>query len=134
MGMFSDSLQLIRGDFIVLIFPQVPLYWTDVPRSKFIKQGSTDQVTFTAKLTDPEKTAKWMFKDRVSLSSVLLSSSHLIFLQICGNGDKYQISQGGGSYTLVIRDPVPEDTGCYKCVLHNLEEFFCETYLDVQRK
>ena len=49
------------------VYPsQVPLYWSDVPRSKFIKQGSTDQVTFTAKLTDPDKTAKWIFKDRVS--------------------------------------------------------------------
>ena len=52
---------------------QVPLYWSDVPRSKFIKQGSTDQVTFTAKLTDPDKTAKWIFKDRVSLQSSLTS-------------------------------------------------------------
>ena len=112
---------------------KVPLYWTDVPRSKFVKQGSTDQITFTAKLTDPDKNAKWIFKDRVSLP-LPLSWSSIPMLQICGNGDKYQVSQGGGSYSLVIRDPQLEDTGCYKCVLQNLEDFFCETYLDVQRK
>ena len=112
---------------------KVPLYWTDVPRSKFVKQGSTDQITFTAKLTDPDKNAKWIFKDRVSLP-LPLSWSSIPTLQICGNGDKYQVSQGGGSYSLVIRDPQLEDTGCYKCVLQNLEDFFCETYLDVQRK
>ena len=34
--------------------------------------------------------------------------------KVCENGDKYQITQGGGSYTIVISDPTPEDTGCYK--------------------
>ena len=56
---------------------QVPLYWSDVPRSKFIKQGSTEQVTFTAKLTDPDKTAKWIFKDRVSSLQLSLIISDL---------------------------------------------------------
>ena len=68
-----------------------------MPRSKFIKQGSTQQVSFTAKLTDPDKLAKWMFKDKT-----------------CENGFKYQISQGGGSFTIIINDPLPEDTGCYR--------------------
>ena len=68
------------------------------------------------------------------LQSSLFISNLSSRLQICGNGDKYQISQGGGSFTIVIRDPEPGDTGCYKCVLQNLEDFFCEMYLDVQRE
>ena len=31
-----------------------------------MKQGSCDQVTFTAKLTDPDKVSKWIFKEKVS--------------------------------------------------------------------
>jgi hypothetical protein len=72
---------------------QVPLYWSDVPRSKFIKviykkivffpsylkifsfsslkEGSTDIVTFTAKLTISDRTAKWYFNDKVRKRSLV---------------------------------------------------------------
>eukprot|EP00092_Neocalanus_flemingeri_P000855 GFUD01000912.1.p1 GENE.GFUD01000912.1~~GFUD01000912.1.p1 ORF type:complete len:2609 (-),score=679.76 GFUD01000912.1:80-7906(-) len=95
---------------------EIPVYWSDIPKAKFVKQGSTDQVSFTAKLTVSDLTGKWFFKDQAA----------------CSNGEKYQVTQGGGAFTLVIKNPSPEDTGCYKCVLDNLKELFCETYLDVQ--
>ena len=46
--------------------------------------------------------------------NVLGNEYKMILFKFCENGDKYQITQGGGSYTIVISDPTPEDTGCYK--------------------
>ena len=34
--------------------------------------------------------------------------------KVCENGEKYHVSQGGGSYTIVVYNPTPDDTGCYK--------------------
>ena len=132
-----------------------------MPKSKFIKLSNsqlTDQISFTAKLTVADRDAKWSFKNKASGFVIILKDVQirLVFLQaITTSGDfsneKHQLCQGGGSFTLVIRNPSPEDTGCYRyaelfsmssqteifpcrCALVNQEEIFCETYLDVQCK
>ena len=51
-----------------------------------------------------------MFSD----NSLTLVDSKLIVLQVCENSSKYTIGQGSGSFTIVIHNPEPEDTGCYK--------------------
>ena len=45
------------------VLSQVPLYWSEVPRAKFIKQGAAQQISFTAKLTVSDQTAQWFFKE-----------------------------------------------------------------------
>jgi len=96
---------------------EVQVYWSESPKAKFVKQGEVEQVSFTAKLTVSDKKVKWSFQD-----------------QVCVEGDKYSLAQSNGTFTITINKPEASDTGRYKCVLANLEEISCETYLDVQRK
>ena len=44
-----------------------------------------------------------------------MSMFHVFLLQTeCTNNEKYEVVQEGGSFTVTIKDPEPEDTGCYR--------------------
>ncbi|XP_023322319.1 twitchin [Eurytemora carolleeae] len=93
---------------------EVPIYWSEVPRTKFTKEGLLDKISFTAKLTVADKSAKWFFNNKE-----------------CVDQNKYEIQRVGSSFTITIHSLEHADTGCYRCTLNEVD-LSCETYLDVQ--
>jgi len=89
--------------------------WIEEPVDKKIKQGSLDEVTFSAKLSHKGKKAKWYLRN-----------------QECYKGKKFSFVVDEDLFTLIIKNPEVADSGRYTCVVRECNDLTCKVYLEVE--
>merc|ERR1711963_94263 len=91
--------------------------WIEEPVDRQIKQGTVDEVRFTAKLSAKGKKAKWYMRN-----------------QECYKGAKFAFEndEEACTFTLVIKKPETNDTGRYTCTVRECNDLTTKAYLEVE--
>merc|ERR1719474_1238356 len=89
--------------------------WIEEPVDRQIKQGTVDEVRFTAKLSAKGKKAKWYMRN-----------------QECYKGPKFGFENDEDTFTLVIKNPETGDTGRYTCTVRECNDLSTKAYLEVE--
>jgi len=89
--------------------------WVEEPVDRNVKQGTVDEVTFTAKLSVKGKKAKWYIRN-----------------QECYKGPKFAFVNDEDTFQLIIKNPLPGDSGRYTCVVRECNDLTCKGYLEVE--
>jgi len=89
--------------------------WIEEPVDKTIKQGSLDEVSFSAKLSHKGKKAKWYLRN-----------------QECYKGKKYAFVVDEDLFTLIIKNPEVSDSGRYTCVIRECNDLTTKVHLEVE--
>merc|ERR1712087_406062 len=85
------------------------------PVDRQIKQGTVDEVRFTAKLSAKGKKAKWYMRN-----------------QECYKGPKFGFENDEDTFTLIIKKPETGDTGRYTCTVRECNDLSTKGYLEVE--
>jgi len=89
--------------------------WIEEPVDRQIKQGTVDEVRFTAKLSAKGKKAKWYMRN-----------------QECYKGPKFGFENDEDTFTLIIKNPETGDTGRYTCTVRECNDLSTKAYLEVE--
>jgi len=89
--------------------------WIEEPVDRQIKQGTVDEVRFTAKLSAKGKKAKWYMRN-----------------QECYKGPKFGFENDEDTFTLIIKKPETADTGRYTCTVRECNDLSTKGYLEVE--
>merc|ERR1712038_45004 len=89
--------------------------WIEEPVDRQIKQGTVDEVRFTAKLSVKGKKAKWYMRN-----------------QECYKGPKFGFENDEDTFTLIIKKPETGDTGRYTCTVRECNDLSTKAYLEVE--
>merc|ERR1719447_1242807 len=89
--------------------------WIEEPVDRNVKQGTVDEVTFTAKLSVKGKKAKWYIRN-----------------QECYKGPKFSFNNDEDTFQLTIKNPDTGDSGRYSCVVRECNDLTCKAYLEVE--
>ena len=66
--------------YINLLFWQEKVEWIEEPVDRNVKQGTVDEVTFTAKLSVKGKKAKWYIRNQVGNINMVIPKLKLLFI------------------------------------------------------
>merc|ERR1719289_817500 len=89
--------------------------WLEEPVDQTVKQGTVDEVQFTAKLSAKGKKAKWYIRN-----------------QECYKGPKFSFNNDEDIFQLTIKNPETGDSGRYSCVVRECNDLTCKAYLEVE--
>merc|ERR1719150_2910079 len=89
--------------------------WLEEPVDRTIKQGTVDEVTFTAKLSVKGKKAKWYMRN-----------------QECYKGPKFGFETDEDTFSLIIKKPETGDSGRYTCTIRECNDLSTKAYLEVE--
>lgn len=89
--------------------------WIESPIDKKVKQGTVEEVSFTAKLSHKGKKAKWYCRN-----------------QECYKGAKYAFTVDEDTFTITIKNPEVNDSGRYSCVVRECNDLTTNAYLEVE--
>merc|ERR1719186_1206217 len=89
--------------------------WIEEPVDRCIKEGTCDEVHFTAKVSVKGKKAKWYLRN-----------------QECYKGPKFSFVNDEDTFTLIIKNPQLNDSGRYTCVIRECNDLTCKGSLEVE--
>jgi len=89
--------------------------WIEEPVDRQIKQGTVDEVRFTAKLSAKGKKAKWYIRN-----------------QECYKGPKFGFENDEDTFTIIIKKPETGDSGRYSCIIRECNDLTTKAYLEVE--
>lgn len=89
--------------------------WIEEPVDRCVKEGTCDEVHFTAKVSVKGKKAKWYLRN-----------------QECYKGPKFSFENDEDTFTLIIKNPQLNDSGRYTCVIRECNDLTCKGSLDVE--